>query len=189
MAVAAAVAMVILLALKAPLHAWLRQLAWTEVRAVLILLAMTFLLLPILPNRPIDPWQAINPAEIWLLAILIAGVSFAGYVATRTMGDQTGIARHGDCRRHDVIDGHHVELSATGAGAAASRRLCSPAAFSLPASTMIVRVVLIVGRSGSSSPDPTMATGFGRGDRAARRQRRPDLARSRTAKSPARRYG
>ena len=91
-AVAAAVAMVILLALKAPLHAWLRQLAWTEVRAVLILLAMTFLLLPILPNRPIDPWQAINPAEIWLLAILIAGVSFAGYVATRLMGDQTGIA-------------------------------------------------------------------------------------------------
>jgi uncharacterized membrane protein (DUF4010 family) len=91
-AVAAAVAMAILLALKAPLHAWLRQLAWTEVRAVLILLAMTFLLLPILPNRPVDPWQAINPAEIWLLAILIAGVSFAGYVATRIMGDQTGIA-------------------------------------------------------------------------------------------------
>ena len=91
-AVAAAVAMAILLALKAPLHAWLRQLAWTELRAVLILLAMTFLLLPILPNRPIDPWQAINPAEIWLLAILIAGVSFAGYVATRIMGDQTGIA-------------------------------------------------------------------------------------------------
>jgi uncharacterized membrane protein (DUF4010 family) len=91
-AVAAAVAMAILLALKAPLHAWFRQLAWTELRAVLILLAMTFLLLPILPNRPIDPWQAINPAEIWLLAILIAGVSFAGYVATRIMGDQTGIA-------------------------------------------------------------------------------------------------
>jgi uncharacterized membrane protein (DUF4010 family) len=91
-AVAAAVAMAILLALKVPLHAWLRQLAWMEVRAVLILLAMTFLLLPILPNRPIDPWHAINPAEIWLLAILIAGVSFAGYVATRLLGDQAGIA-------------------------------------------------------------------------------------------------
>jgi uncharacterized membrane protein (DUF4010 family) len=74
------------------LHAWLRQLAWVEVRAALILLAMSFLLLPILPNRPIDPWQAINPAEIWLLAILIAGVSFAGYVATRLLGDQAGIA-------------------------------------------------------------------------------------------------
>ncbi len=91
-AVAAAVAMAILLALKGPLHAWLRRLSWMEVRAVLILLAMSFLLLPVLPNRTVDPWDAINPAQIWLLAILIAAVSFTGYVATKIMGDQAGIA-------------------------------------------------------------------------------------------------
>ncbi len=91
-AVAAAVAMAILLALKAPLHSWLRRLTWLEIRAVLILLAMWFLLLPVLPNRPVDPWGAINPAEVWLLAVLIAGVSFAGYVAVRTLGDEAGIA-------------------------------------------------------------------------------------------------
>ena len=90
-AVAAAVAMAILLALKAPLHSWLRRLTWPEIRAVLILLAMSFLLLPVLPNRPVDPWGALNPAEVWLLAILIAGVSFAGYVAVRFLGDETGI--------------------------------------------------------------------------------------------------
>jgi uncharacterized membrane protein (DUF4010 family) len=91
-AVAAAVAMAILLALKKPLHTWLRQLSWLEIRAVLILLAMSFLLLPLLPNRAIDPWGALNPAEIWLLAILIAGVSFVGYAAVRVMGDKAGIA-------------------------------------------------------------------------------------------------
>lgn len=90
-AVAAAVAMAILLALKAPLHSWLRQLTWPEIRAVLILLAMSFLLLPVLPNRPVDPWGALNPAEVWLLAILIAGVSFAGYMAVRMLGDEAGI--------------------------------------------------------------------------------------------------
>jgi uncharacterized membrane protein (DUF4010 family) len=90
-AVAAAVAMAILLALKAPLHSWLRRLTWVEIRAVLILLAMSFLLLPVLPNRPVDPWGAFNPAEVWLLAILLAGVSFAGYVAVRTLGDEAGI--------------------------------------------------------------------------------------------------
>ncbi len=90
--VAAAVAMALLLALKDPLHSWVRQVSWLEVRAVLVLLAMSFLLLPVLPNRAIDPWGAINPAEIWLLAILIAGVSFAGYVAVKTMGDHAGIA-------------------------------------------------------------------------------------------------
>ncbi len=91
-AVAAAVAMTLLLALKAPLHTWLRGLTWLEIRAALILLAMTFLLLPVLPDRTVDPWGAINPASVWQLAILIAGVSFAGYVAIRILGDEGGIA-------------------------------------------------------------------------------------------------
>ena len=104
-AVAAAVAMAILLALKAPLHSWLRQLTWLEIRAVLILLAMSFLLLPVLPNRAVDPWGALNPAEIWLLAILIAGVSFAGYVAVRTLGDETRDRRSRAGRRRDLLDG------------------------------------------------------------------------------------
>lgn len=91
-AVAAAVVMAILLALRESLHSWVRKLTWLEMRSVLMLLAMTFLLLPILPNRPVDPWQALNPAEIWLLAILIAAISFAGYVAIRMLGERKGIA-------------------------------------------------------------------------------------------------
>ena len=91
-AVAAAVAMAILLAVKQPLHSWLRELTWLEIRAALILLAMTFLLLPVLPNRALDPWGALNPAEIWLFAILIAAVSFVGYVAITVMGNKVGIA-------------------------------------------------------------------------------------------------
>ena len=91
-AVAAAVAMAILLALREPLHSWVRAVTWPEMRSVLVLLAMSFLLLPILPNRPVDPWQVLNPAEIWLLAILIATVSFAGYIAVRVLGDRKGIA-------------------------------------------------------------------------------------------------
>jgi uncharacterized membrane protein (DUF4010 family) len=91
-AVAAAVAMAILLALREPLHSWVRAVTWPEMRSVLVLLAMSFLLLPILPNRPVDPWQVLNPAETWLLAILIATVSFAGYIAVRVLGDRKGIA-------------------------------------------------------------------------------------------------
>lgn len=90
-AVAAAVAMAILLALREPLHSWVRNVTWPEMRSVLVLLAMSFLLLPILPNRPVDPWNALNPSEIWLLAILIAAVSFAGYVAVRILGARKGI--------------------------------------------------------------------------------------------------
>lgn len=91
-AVGAAVAMAILLALRDPLHSWVRTVTWPEIRSVLVLLAMSFLLLPILPNRPVDPWQVLNPSEIWLLAILIATVSFAGYIAVRVLGERKGVA-------------------------------------------------------------------------------------------------
>lgn len=62
-AVGAAVAMAILLALRDPLHSWVRTVTWPEIRSVLVLLAMSFLLLPILPNRPVDPWQVLNPPK------------------------------------------------------------------------------------------------------------------------------
>ena len=53
---------------------------------------MTFILLPLLPNRPVDPLGVLNPYEIWLLTILIAVVSFLGYAAVKLAGPQKGIA-------------------------------------------------------------------------------------------------
>ncbi len=94
-AVAAAVAATMLLALKVALHSWLRKLTWEELRAGLILLAMTVILLPILPDRDISVWFPVNPREIWLLTILIAALSFAGYVAIRIAGPQLGILLSG----------------------------------------------------------------------------------------------
>ena len=91
LAIACAVGMTALLALREPLHRWINSLSWQEIRAVLTLLAMSFLLLPLLPNRPIDPWNAINPHRIWLLAIMIATISFAGYVAVKALGNRLGV--------------------------------------------------------------------------------------------------
>ncbi len=91
LAIACAVGMTVLLALREPLHRWINSLSWQEIRAVLTLLAMSFLLLPLLPNRPIDPWNAINPYRIWLLAIMIATISFAGYIAIKTFGNRRGV--------------------------------------------------------------------------------------------------
>jgi uncharacterized membrane protein (DUF4010 family) len=91
-AIAAAVAMTLLLALKQPLHAWIERLSWLEIRAALTLLAMSFLLLPVLPDKAVDPWGAINPTQIWLFAIMIAAVSFVGYVAVKLAGERAGVA-------------------------------------------------------------------------------------------------
>ncbi|HJZ44169.1 MAG TPA: MgtC/SapB family protein [Hyphomicrobiaceae bacterium] len=94
-AAAAGVATAMLLALKAVLHAWLERLTWEELRAGLMLLAMTVILLPILPNREMGPLGALNPHEIWLMTITIAAMSFAGYVAIRVAGAERGVVLSG----------------------------------------------------------------------------------------------
>lgn len=80
-----------LLAGKATLHGWLQRLHWNEIRSGLQLAAMTFIALPLLPQRAIDPWNALNPYQLWLATILLAAVSFAGYAASRIAGTRRGL--------------------------------------------------------------------------------------------------
>ena len=89
-AAAAAVAMAALLAAKRWLHQWVETMTWEELRATLILLAMSFIALPVLPNRGFGPYGAINPHGLWLMTIAIAGVSFIGYLAVRIIGTRYG---------------------------------------------------------------------------------------------------
>lgn len=91
LASAAAVAATALLATKRVLHGWLRTLTWPELRSALVLLAMSFVVLPILPDRGFGPYGAVNPHELWALTIAIAGVSFLAYVAIRVLGAERGL--------------------------------------------------------------------------------------------------
>lgn len=146
MLVAAATGVVVmgLLALKTASHAWLRRLSWIELRSGLVLLTMTFIFLPLLPNRTIDRWSAINPFEIWLLTIMIASISFAGYVAMKTFGARRGIL-------FSAIAGGLVSSTALTLDMARLTRqhpkqgepLAGGAL--IAGATMIIRVVLIVG--------------------------------------------
>ncbi len=91
-AAAGAVATTTLLAAKGLLHQWVQKLTWEELRSGLVLLIMSFILLPVLPDRDIDRWGAVNPHELWLMTVLIAAVSFCGYVAVKVVGYRRGIA-------------------------------------------------------------------------------------------------
>ena len=83
------------LAYKQPLHGFVSKLGWDDVYAGLRLLIATFIALPLLPDRPIDPWGALNPYTLWLLVILISGLSLVGYVLTRLLGPARGTALTG----------------------------------------------------------------------------------------------
>jgi uncharacterized membrane protein (DUF4010 family) len=83
---AGAVAMVAVLAARESLHGLLARVSWVEMRSAIVLLSMTLLVLPLVPDAPL-PWLAgINPHQVWRLAVLLAGVSFLGYLAVR-LGD------------------------------------------------------------------------------------------------------
>jgi uncharacterized membrane protein (DUF4010 family) len=83
------------LAYKQPLHGFVEKLGWDDVFAGLRLLIATFIALPLLPDRPIDPWGALNPYKLWLLVILISALSLVGYVLTRLLGSERGKALTG----------------------------------------------------------------------------------------------
>jgi uncharacterized membrane protein (DUF4010 family) len=83
------------LAYKQPLHSFVDKLGWDDVYAGLRLLIATFIALPLLPNKPIDPWGALNPYSLWLLVILISSLSLVGYVLTRMLGPARGTALTG----------------------------------------------------------------------------------------------
>jgi uncharacterized membrane protein (DUF4010 family) len=44
-----------------------------------------------MPDRGYGPWQAINPYQIWWMVVLIAGISFAGYMAIKIVGSRKGL--------------------------------------------------------------------------------------------------
>jgi uncharacterized membrane protein (DUF4010 family) len=92
LAVALGVVTSAVLAFKQPLHGAVRRLDTPDVYAGLKLLIASFIVLPLLPDKTIDPWHAINPSKLWLLVVLISALSLAGYVAVRWLGSARGSA-------------------------------------------------------------------------------------------------
>ncbi len=94
-AVALAVVVSAALAFKVQIHGLVARIGADDLFAGLRLLIATFIVLPLLPDRAIDPLGAVNPHAVWLLAILIAGLSLVGYVAVRWLGTHPGFALTG----------------------------------------------------------------------------------------------
>ena len=90
-AAALAVAATIILALREPIHGWVEKITWPKLRSALVLLAMTFIALPIVPNDRIGPFGGVNPREVWAIAIVLAAASFVGYAAVKYFGASRGV--------------------------------------------------------------------------------------------------
>ncbi len=90
-AIFAGVMVIILLEIKPQLRKIEAQIAPEDLSAAVLLLASTFLVLPILPDRLLGPYQLFNPHKTWLMAVLIAGLSFVGYLSMKIWGQHRGL--------------------------------------------------------------------------------------------------
>lgn len=90
-AAAGGVALAGVLASREALHGLLKRISWVELRSVLLLAGMTAIVLPLLPNRTVDPWGGVNPWEIWFFTVLTAAISYGGYIAVRAFGPKRGV--------------------------------------------------------------------------------------------------
>jgi uncharacterized membrane protein (DUF4010 family) len=145
LAVALAIAVSAVLAFRQPLHGLVERIGVEDILAVIQLLIASFIVLPLLPDRPVDPWGAINPYQLWLMVIAISALSLIGYVAIRWLGKARGLAITG-------IAGGLTSSTATTLNIARGSRTGAPAVSGDAASAgvlfawlmMIARVAVIV---------------------------------------------
>ncbi len=85
----------LILLIKEPLHGFAKHLKESEIRSAVIFAILAFVILPLLPNNPVDPFGALNPYTIWLSIVLILLISFVSYAAMKIFGAKIGLALTG----------------------------------------------------------------------------------------------
>jgi uncharacterized membrane protein (DUF4010 family) len=82
----------ILLFAKDRLHGAIARLGEKDLTAIMLFALVSLVVLPLLPDRTYGPFDVLNPREIWLMVVLIVGISLGGYVVYKVLGGKTGTA-------------------------------------------------------------------------------------------------
>lgn len=87
-----AIVVAILLYFKPELRGWTQKLSRRDLISIFQFAVLTFIILPILPDHNYGPYNTLNPHQTWLMVVLISGLSLAGYVSLRIVGQRYGAA-------------------------------------------------------------------------------------------------
>lgn len=110
------VGVAVLLATRTRLHGFVRNaLTEQEMHDALLLAAAAAIVLPLLPDRAIDPWRVLNPHQLWRLAVIVMAINAAGHLALRLFGARIGLLLAG-------LAGGFASSTATIAGMGAMAR-------------------------------------------------------------------
>jgi len=142
LAAALSAVVAILLAARAPLHRFVRDvLTEVELRDALILAAATLIVWPLLPDRYLGPFSAINPSKIWTIVILLMAIGAGGHVAVRALGARFGLPVSGFA---SGFASSAATIGAMGARAVANPDIVGPAAAGAVLSNVATAIQLAV---------------------------------------------
>lgn len=90
LAIMLAIATTTLLYFKPELQGISQRLTRRDLVSILQFSVLSFVILPILPDKTYGPYNAFNPHHAWMMVVLISGLSLAGYVALHWTGHRYG---------------------------------------------------------------------------------------------------
>ena len=131
-----------LLSLRPQLHQLLARLGEADLKAVMRFAIIAGVILPFLPDKEYGPMDAWNPRNLWMVVVVVTGLSLAGYIANRVMGATRGVLVTA------VVGGAYSSTAVTASLAQRMRtesqysRLFS-AGIALASAVMYVRVLLL----------------------------------------------
>lgn len=153
-----------LLYLKPQLHGFAERLGDDDFHAIMQFVLITFIILPVVPREEYDPFAAIeqwfpqanfpsaavfNPFEIWLIVVLVVGISLAGYVVYKLFGQRASTLLGG------VLGGIVSSTATTVSYARRTRRTpeaagMSAAVITIASAVTFVRIIVEVAVAGGA---------------------------------------
>jgi uncharacterized membrane protein (DUF4010 family) len=90
LAVAVGGLVAVLLQSKGALHGLVKKIGYEDIKVVMQFVLLSLVILPVLPDQTYGPYQVLNPRDIWLMVVLIVGISMSGYFAFKFFGQHAG---------------------------------------------------------------------------------------------------
>lgn len=90
LAVAVGGLVAVLLQSKSTLHGLVKKIGYEDIKVVMQFVLLSLVILPVLPDQTYGPYQVLNPRDIWLMVVLIVGISMSGYFAYKFFGQHAG---------------------------------------------------------------------------------------------------
>jgi uncharacterized membrane protein (DUF4010 family) len=81
----------VLLHFKTTLHGWVDKFGKDDLKAIMQFVLISMIILPVLPDKTYDLYESLNPKNIWMMVVLIVGISLIGYFIYKFIRSKAGV--------------------------------------------------------------------------------------------------